>query len=212
MQIGYRLSRPLRLTSRVRSSPAHPPRASDCAGPLTRVVDCQRLCQAAPDHPNVLHEPMYDFYRRLRNDLGYSVVGRGIAGSPSGSGELHPEALTERYVAVSRHTARATPEGCRLPSTTLRSSGLLLAQDPDAGDPLPSLSRRYPASRPLRRSPPEPPRRYFPPRIVPLAPFPLSSASWFLRFRVEACVQVAPPVRWPPSTQYCGHPMDLSQE
>ena len=54
------------------------------------------------------------------------------------------------------------------------------------------------------------PHRYFRPRIVVLVPFPLPSASWFPQFHVEACVQLTPPVRRPPSIQYCGLPMDLS--
>ena len=44
-------------------------------------------------------------------------------------------------------------EGCRLPSKTASSSGFPLAHDLDAGDPLPSLHGRYPASSLLRRSP-----------------------------------------------------------
>ena len=32
------------------------------------------------NQPNMLHEPVYSFYRGVRNDLRYSVVGRGIVG------------------------------------------------------------------------------------------------------------------------------------
>ncbi len=56
------------------------------------------------------------------------------------------------------------------------------------------------------------PHRYFRPRVVALAPFPLPSASWFPQFRLEACAQLTPPVRRPPPIQYCRLPMDLSQE
>jgi hypothetical protein len=35
---------------------------------------------------------------------------------PSRPRELHPESLTDACLSLSTHTARATPEGCRLPS------------------------------------------------------------------------------------------------
>ena len=54
--------------------------------------------------------------------------------------------LTELYVSVSTHTARATPKGCRLPPTLVSSSGLPLAHNVGAGDPLPLLRRHYPTS------------------------------------------------------------------
>jgi len=40
----------------------------------------------------------------------------GRPAPPSRPGESHPEPLTEPCVTVSSHTARATLEGCRLPS------------------------------------------------------------------------------------------------
>src|SRR5215469_9800936 len=56
------------------------------------------------------------------------------------------------------------------------------------------------------------PHRYFRPRVVALVPFPFASASWFPQFRAEACVQLTPPIRRPPSAQYCRLLADLSRE
>jgi hypothetical protein len=42
---------------------------------------------------------------------------------PSRPRELHPEPLTDPCLSLSTHTARATPEGCRLPSEPSSSSG-----------------------------------------------------------------------------------------
>jgi len=73
---------------------------------------------------------------------------------PSRPGELHPEALTDPYVNLSIHTARATQRRLPPPTRSLSSSGCPLALDLDAGDPLPSLDEHYLASLLLRRSPP----------------------------------------------------------
>src|SRR6202007_579670 len=56
------------------------------------------------------------------------------------------------------------------------------------------------------------PHQYFRPRVVALVRFPFASASWFPQFRAEACVQLTPPIRRPPSAQYCRLPADLSRE
>ena len=63
--------------------------------------------------------------------------------SPSRPGELHHEPLTEPYVNLSIHTARATQRRLPPPTRSLSSSGCALALDLDAGDPLPSLDEHY---------------------------------------------------------------------
>src|ERR1035438_2763585 len=75
--------------------------------------------------------------------------------TPSRPGEFHPEPLTEPCLTVSRHTARAPHEGCRLPSGPSSSSGCpLTLSGPDVGDLLPALHGHYAASLVLRSSPP----------------------------------------------------------
>src|SRR4051812_3017570 len=91
---------------------------------------------------------------------------------PSRPGDFHPEPLTEPDVSLATHPARAT-----LSAETPWFLLLPVDQtDPDAGGPLPSLHRHYPASTLLWGGPPLKGRfSTFGLAGQPLGPFPFAS-------------------------------------
>src|SRR5947209_2362042 len=97
---------------------------------------------------------------------------------PSRPGEFHPEPLTEPDVSLSAYPARAT--------LSVETRWFLLSPvdqtGSDAGDPLPSLHRRYPASTLLRSGPPLRERLgTFGLTGPPLEPFPFASLPQVLK-------------------------------
>jgi len=66
--------------------------------------------------------------------------------------------------------------------------------------PITSLHRYYGAIRP------SPLLRYSRLAVLAACASPFTSGDWFLQFRAKACVQLAPPIRRPPSAQSSGSP------
>ena len=129
----------------------------------------------------------------------------GLPSLPSRPGEFHPEPLTEPCMTVSRHTARATLEGCRLPPQPPGSSCCQLAKSiatrvtcPLRSTGITPLHRYYGTVRPC------PTYRYFRPRGATACAFSLITAEQVLKFRTRAKVRVTPPVPRTPHGQYAG--------
>ena len=97
---------------------------------------------------------------------------------PSRPGGFHPESLTEPYVTVSSHTARAPLRNLPASHDSHGSSQFpgwpwssLMVPHPFAPCPLQALHRSYEWVRPF------PAHRYFRSRLVGLVPFRLSSLA-----------------------------------
>jgi len=110
---------------------------------------------------------------------------------PSRPRELHPSLSQVPCLSLSTHTARATPEGCRLPSEPSSSSGcpLTLTIPMRVTCSLPStaitpLHRYYETVRPCRA------HRYFDLTVHPLVPFPFTSPTRFSSSVQKARIRV----------------------
>ena len=115
--------------------------------------------------------------------------------TPSRPGESHPEPLTDPCLTVSRHTARAIRQGCRLH----RTGGLLLFPVgplwPGLDGLPPSLRGRYSVSSLLRGSPSLGAAFVRSPSwLIPLAASPFASAPKVPMFRTTASSRLSPPV------------------
>src|SRR5215831_8084633 len=120
---------------------------------------------------------------------------------PSRPGESHPEPLTDPYVNLSIHTARASQRRLPPPTRSLSSSGCPLALDLDAGDPLPSLDEHYLASLLLRRSPPLDSASVLSALGFRPCAFSLGITAQVLKFRAKAQMRVTPPKHRTPHGQ-----------
>ncbi len=119
----------------------------------------------------------------VENSRGRAVIDRPYSLLPSEPGGLHPELLTDPYVTVSRHTARATlKRAAALRQQLASSSRFRLAHGRGRDGLPPSLNRHYSASSLLRGSPPLDVASVLSPSwFRPLVTFPLAATPRFPR-------------------------------